>query len=63
MLCFDYVRIQIVEGQIITCDPKELVNDEHFGENHVRKTILNYKDKYQIMMIWKWLLSQIVYHG
>ncbi len=59
----NYAKIQIVERRNTTRDPRKHVNDELHGENHVKETILKCKDKFQIMMIWKWPLFQIVYHG
>ncbi len=59
----NYAGIQIIEGWITTCDLREPVNDEFLGDNHIRETIFKCKDKSKIMMIWKWLLFQTMYHG
>jgi hypothetical protein len=54
----NHVGKNIIEGRIVTCDPKELVLDYDFGEIDVGVKILNcLKDKSLIMTIWKWPLS------
>jgi hypothetical protein len=43
------------------CDLKKLILDKDLGENHVGVTILSCpNDKSQIMIIWKWPLSQTI---
>jgi hypothetical protein len=54
----NHVGKNIVEGRIVTCDPKEPILDDDIGETDVGVTILNcLKDKSLIMSIWKWPLS------
>ncbi len=46
----NHVGKNIVGWKIITCDPRELVLNGDFGENHVEVTILSCpNDKSQIM--------------
>jgi hypothetical protein len=60
----NHVGEMVVEGRIVTCDPRELVLDNNLGEIDVRVTIFSYpNDRSQIMSIWKWPLSQTILDG
>jgi hypothetical protein len=53
----DVKGVFIVRGQLITCDPREVVLDDDLGENRFRLFILYFPNNITIMSIWKWPLS------
>ncbi len=60
----NHIGKMIVEGRIVTCDPKKLILDNNLGEIDVGVTILSCaNDRSQIMSIWRWPLSQTIIDG
>jgi hypothetical protein len=54
----------IIERRIVTCDPKEHILDNNPGEIDVGVMILSCaNDRSQIMLIWRWPLSQTILDG
>jgi hypothetical protein len=58
------VKVFIVSECVITCDPRKVVFDDQFGEDHVGLNILYCLNNVSVVMIiWKWSLSQTILDG
>lgn len=59
----DVEGVFVAKGRIIACDPREAMFDDDLGD-HVGIVILYCpNDILVVMSIWRWLLSQTIFHG
>jgi hypothetical protein len=60
----DVEGVFIARGQVIACDPREVMFNDDLCEDHVI-IFISYCpcDISTVMNIWRWLLSQTILHG